>query len=347
MGSLIHKVRFHRSRFRSSSLWATVLVGTIFIGSAAAFGQVNAFGNPPEPNNIPHDSSPIDLRNLTTIHVNAEEVDVLFAALDKHHRPVGRLTQEDIAVLDNGRVPQRILQFRRRTDMPLRIGLIIDISESISTNFGNEKHAAIKFLKKVMEPDKDSTFVISFNQEAKLLQEPTSDVEALNAAVKNLKKTGETSFYDALYLGCRQLLQDETDTLRRVLIVMSDGRDNHSRHKPREVVELASRANAFIVMIDTSVFWNPNGEEERESRELVEATGGWVLRMHDNEDIVALFKKLDGELRSQYLLAFKPSEIVQPGSWRALRLSTSLKGVYLHYRAGYYSATPKQQAAMR
>ena len=172
---------------------------------------------------------------ILTIKKRVDEVNVLFIATDRHGKFVRNLNQNDFSIFDDHKPVQSILNFRRETDLPIELGLLMDVSGSVQGRFGFEKEAATGFLQHVIRPGYDRAFVVGFNKESRLTQDFTDQVPLLAAGVQRLKNGGGTALYDAIYKACKEkLLREQSDhPIRKAIVILSDGEDNQSEHTRR------------------------------------------------------------------------------------------------------------------
>src|ERR1700751_5770684 len=179
--------------------------------------------------------------SVLTIRKRVDEVNVLFIATDKHGKFVRNLTQNDFNFLDDHKPVQSIVNFRRETDLPLKLGLLIDVSGSVHTRFDFEQDAATSFLQHVLRAGFDKAFVMGFNAKQDVTQDFTDDVQRLSQGVRSLHDGGGTALYDAIYHACHdKLLKQQSDRpVRKALIVLSDGDDNQSEYTLMQAVEMA------------------------------------------------------------------------------------------------------------
>src|SRR5213078_1125466 len=210
-----------------------------------------------------------------TIRVPVNEVNVVFTVTDKHNRYVKDLSKTDFKVLDDDRPVEEIRSFRRETDLPLQVGLLIDASNSIRDRFKFEQEAAIEFLNQIVRAKTDLAFVLGFDTTAEVMQDFTNDNEKLSRGVRGLRPGGRTAMYDALYYACRDKLLKTTSPSgqRRAIILVSDGEDNQSRVSRDEAVEMAQRAEVIIYSIST----NTSGmvlHGDKVLQYIAESTGG-------------------------------------------------------------------------
>jgi Ca-activated chloride channel family protein len=272
------------------------------------------------------------------IKVNVNLVNVLFTVTNKKKRLVLGLNKNDFQVFEDNK-PQTITFFGQESNLPLRIGVLIDTSNSIRERLQFEKQAAIDFLNTAVRPGEDEAFVVGFDVEPQLLQDYTDDVNKLSDAIRDLAAGGGTGLFDAIYYACKQKMiysPPPQPYLRRVLIVISDGRDNESQHSLDEALAMAQRAEATIFAIST----NRSGIEERGDKvlkELADQTGGRAFFPFEASDLAASFQEIAKELRSQYSLAYVSTNTVHDGSFRRIRIKPLEKGLVVRARAGYFA----------
>jgi VWFA-related protein len=272
------------------------------------------------------------------IRVRVNLVNVLFTVTDKKSHLVRDLTKDDFRVLED-RQPQAIRFFSRETDLPLRIGVLIDTSNSIRDRLHFEQEAAIDFLQETLRPGKDLAFVVAFDVEPQLLQDYTDDVEKMAEATRNLQAGGGTALYDAVFFACKQKLlifPPPEPYLRRVMIVISDGLDNQSQHTREEAIAMAQRAEVTIFTIST----NRSGLTERGDKvlkRLAEETGGRPFFPFEARDLAANFQEIVHELRSQYSLAYVPTNEKTDGTFRTINIEPVDKSLKVRAKNGYFA----------
>lgn len=277
---------------------------------------------------------------LMTIHKRVDEVSVVFTATNGHGKFVRDLSQADFRVLDNNQPPQSILDFRRETNLPLRVGLLVDDSGSVKSRFAFEQNAAISFLQQVVRPVVDRAFVIGFNSHAKLMKDFTDNNAQLSSAIYNLKAGGGTALYDAIYLACKEKLLKTGDErpVRRAIVVLSDGEDNQSQMSLGAAIQMAQRAEVVIYAIstdDSGLVLRGDGVLEQ----LATYTGGRAFFPYKMNDITKSFSAIEEELHSQYSLAYKPADLSADGRYHSIEISALNKKVHVRARPGYYAPT--------
>src|ERR1700678_218301 len=184
---------------------------------------------------------------LLTIKARVDEVNVLFIATDRHGKFVRNLNESDFSILDDHKPPQSILNFRRETDLPLHLGLLIDVSGSVHSSFEFEQDAATDFLQHTVRLGFDKAFIVGFNQKSQLAQDFTDNVQLLSGGIHRLQDGGGTALYDAIYgAGKERFLSDRPDhPTRKAIVVVSDGEDNQSEVSRAQAIEMAQRAEVI------------------------------------------------------------------------------------------------------
>jgi Ca-activated chloride channel homolog len=280
-------------------------------------------------------------QTLLTIKKRVDEVDVLFIATDRHGKFVRNLNQTDFSIFDDHKPVQSILNFRRETDLPIELGLLMDVSGSVEGRFGFEKEAAIGFLHHIIRPGYDRAFVVGFNKESHLTQDFTDQMPLLAAGVQRLTNGGGTALYDAVYKACKDKLQREHSDhpIRKAIIVLSDGEDNQSEHTRAQAIEMAQRAEVLVYAIST----DDSGLILRGDKvldDLASATGGRAFFPYKIKDITRSFAAIEDELRSQYDVSYKPSDFDADGRYRSIEITALKKDLQVRARRGYYA--PRQ-----
>jgi Ca-activated chloride channel homolog len=318
--------------------------------------------NPPPPAKAPAANPPQEQppqKSQTTIPVSVNLVDVLFTVLDRRNKLVAGLEQPDFKVLDDN-VPQDIRYFSKQSDLPLRIGMLLDTSNSIRERLKFEQDAANNFLFSVLRRNKDEAFVMTFDDEPQLLQGFTGDAGLLRDHILQTRAGGGTAVYDAIFDACRNQLShpprppgDQPDVVRRVMILISDGEDNLSTHTRAEAIEVAQRTSVVIYTISTSTQWVTLDDQSKEKsgnrkyhltegdqilRDLAEETGGRSFYPYHVDDLDQSFQDIGEELRNQYSIAYNPTNHSVDGRYHKIKIDTpEHKGYQVRARRGYYA----------
>ena len=275
---------------------------------------------------------------ILTIRKRVDEVNVLFIATDKRGKFVRDLNQNDFTILDDHKPPQAIVNFRRETDLPLDLGLLIDVSGSVNSRFGFEQEAATSFLQRSIRPGFDKAFIVGFNSHSQLAQDFTDNYSRLYWAVHKLHNGGGTALYDAIYRACKEkFLKDRPDhPVRKAIVIVSDGEDNQSEVSRAQAIEMAQRAEVTIYAISTDdsglVLRGDNVLEQ-----IAGATGGRAFFPFKMKDITHSFDAINDELRSQYVVSYRPADFDADGRYRSIEISALKKDLQVRARKGYFA----------
>lgn len=263
------------------------------------------------------------------------EVNVLFSASNWRDRFVSNLKPSEVRVFDNGRQPLSFTYFLHETDLPLRVALLIDISGSVEDLFQSQQRAAILFLQQTLRPS-DSASVMVFAVQTEVVQNFTSSLETLTGAVHRLAPgQGETAIYDAVRNACDKLGgEGDGSVKRRALILITDGDDNRSRLSIDQAIEAALEDEVVIFALNTS---RAPQYTDPPLKKLTESTGGRVLRAYRESELKFAFRKVNEQLRNQYLLGYKPPHWQADHSFHRIRVTTRRFELYIHCRKGYYA----------
>lgn len=278
---------------------------------------------------------------LETIRKRVDEVNVVFTVTDKHGHFVKNLSKSDFRVVDDNKPAVSIVSFSSETNLPLRVGLLVDASNSVRDRFRFEQESAIEFLNQIVRPKSDRAFVIGFDTTAEVTQDFTDSAEQLSRGVRMLRPGGGTALFDAVFYACRDKLMKARTTgpARRAIILLSDGEDNQSRVSREEAVEMAQRAEVIIYTISTNI----SGVKLRGDKvleRLADATGGRAFFPFKIQDVANAFSEIQDELRSQYLLAYKPADLKPDGRYRSIDIvAENHKSLRVRARKGYFAPT--------
>jgi Ca-activated chloride channel homolog len=271
------------------------------------------------------------------IVVEVPRVPLLFTVSDRKGRFITDLEQKDFKVSDN-RKPQQLIGFARESDLPLRIGVLIDTSNSIRERFRFEQEAAIQFIKGVLKEEKDKAFLVRFDTAAELVVDFTPDPEKLARGIRDQRPGGGTALYDALFFSCRDKLPQESppEQFRRALVVLSDGDDNLSRMSREQALEMCHKAEAVIFTISTNRSGTPL-DGDKVLKRFAEQTGGLNFQPFQASDLTQSFENIANELRHQYFLLYAPSPFVADGRFHEVEVRASNKDYRVRCRKGYYA----------
>ncbi|MGA2327514.1 MAG: VWA domain-containing protein [Bryobacteraceae bacterium] len=301
-----------------------------------------------------------------TIKVEVDVVSVLASVRNKQGGLVGNLAKDAFVLSEDGK-PQTIKYFTRETDLPLTIGLLVDVSRSQERLIDIERDAASQFFSQVLHP-KDLAFLISFGEECELLQDYTSSARLLRAGLSGLKVNAPvaalsrmpgpvptvyqprgTVLYDAVFLAADEKLRGQVG--RKVLVLVTDGVDMGSRLKIEDALRSSQKADAIIYSID---YEDPSayggrfglgiggGMGESTLRRMSEQTGGRVFRIGRKHPLSEAFEEIQAEMRSQYAIGYTPINPVRDGSFRRIDLKTTDKDLKVQARKGYFASKPEE-----
>jgi len=280
---------------------------------------------------------------------------------DKRGALVGNLTKDDFSIFEDGK-QQPIKYFTRETDLPLTIGLLVDVSRSQENLIGIERSAATQFFSQVLRK-KDEAFLISFGEESELLQDYTASVRLLEEGLNQLRVSSGVSglhpgpvptagdpkgtvLYDAVYLAAREKLRGEVG--RKAIVLITDGVDQGSRETRNQAIEEAQKSDAVIYSIyyvDPGAYgpFGGGGGGESELRRMSDETGGRVFKVDRKHPLEAAFQELQDEMRSQYAIGYTPNNDVKDGSYRKVDVRLSNKDLKAQARKGYYAVKPSSR----
>jgi Ca-activated chloride channel homolog len=268
-------------------------------------------------------------------------VSVSFTVTDRHGEFVKDLKREQFKILDNHRPLKEIVKFESQTDLPLRVGLLIDASNSIRERFLIEQQATQKFLQQIIRPQSDKAFVLAFDEVSEVTQEFTDDLEKLKAGIRIIRPGGGTAMWDAVFYACRDKMLKEKNSgpVRRVIVLVSDGDDNQSRVSPREAVEMAQRAEVILYAVSTNLS-KIKDSGDYNLKALADSTGGRAFFPHQLPDLSDAFDEIKGELRSQYSVVYKPDDLQPNGQFRTIQIIPENEKLRVRARKGYFAPKP-------
>lgn len=274
-----------------------------------------------------------------TIRTNVDQV-TLFFTVSHHGHMVNDLEQSNIRILDNSKPPARIEQFAPQSKLPLRLALAIDTSGSVRDRFSFEKHAADKFIEKILSGSSDLGFVMGFSEENAVTQDFTSDSKELGQGINKLQNKGGTALFDAVAFACRKLAAyPESERVARVLVVLSDGEDNSSHSSLKQSIHIAETAGVTIYTVSTREDRGDKTDADRVLEALAERTGGESMFPGDITTLGKSFDKLHDLIRSRYFVAYTPADFQPNGSFRPITVIAERNGKRLQVRArkGYHA----------
>jgi VWFA-related protein len=272
------------------------------------------------------------------IVLDVTRVSMLFTVTDKKGRFVTDLAKDDFQVFE-GKKPQEILEFNAESDLPLRLGILIDASNSIRERFKFEQEAAITFINSAIRPAQDKAMVVAFDTSHELVADLTGDQATLARGVRNLRPGGGTALYDAIFYACRDKLQQDQPrhSFRRALVILSDGDDNASHYSRDQALEMAQKADVVIYAISTNIS-RIQTSGDKVLKYFTNETGGQAFFPFKVEDLDQSFENIANELRHQYNLAYRPEPLKADGLFHEVDLKVrGRKDLVVRARKGYYA----------
>ena len=360
------------------ALWVLAAVG---MGGAAVLIRAQQSPQTGTPSAPPAAAAPANSQETTaekphTIRTTVELVNVPVTAKNKRGQPVIDLNMEDFQVYEDG-VEQKITHFERETSTPLRVGLILDTSNTARRALSYEKEAASEFVFLVLRNGgtKNQVFLQTFDATSSIVQDFTNDPDLLNDKIQELKSGGGKSLNDAIYFACREKMRTTgpPEETRRVLVVLSDGLDVQSQHTIDQAVSMARMTETMIYTVGTAAygFTNPG---DKLLNDMSAETGGYASfplnespgtdletgylshgQVGDTsqnkglgadtgrfsaERLMQLADSLQAigrDLDEQYTLGYRPIRDVLDGTYRTIKIVTPKHGVILHWKPGYFA----------
>ena len=277
-----------------------------------------------------------------TITTRVSEVDLTFTVTDRHGHFIDSLKQSDFALLDDGKAPAQIYRFEQDTNLPLRVGMIVDTSTSIRQRFSFEQQAATEFLLQILRPKSDKAFIEGFDITPDYKQDWTSNLDSLTTGIDGLHSGGGTALFDAIYSGCHDKMLDATENhepSRKAIVLISDGDDNQSHAYMEDAIKECQRAETTVYAISTNV--SPSRDRGDDTlQKIADATGGRAFYPNRIEDMPVSFGQIQQELRSQYALSYKPADFAANGAFRTIYLFCLDRKYQVRSRTGYFA--PRQ-----
>jgi Ca-activated chloride channel family protein len=291
---------------------------------------------PPKPAPSPAQAVPSD--EPTRIQVDVTRVSMLFTVTDRKGRFVTDLNKDDFEVVESKK-GQSVLEFTAESDLPLRLGILVDTSNSIRDRFRFEQEAASEFIKSVVRSNQDKAMVVRFDTSAELVSDLTTDTDLLERSIRDLRPGGGTAMYDALFYACRdKLSQDQPKhKFRRAVVIVSDGDDNQSHYTRDQALEMAQKADVVVYAISTNIS-RTETDGDKVLKYFAQETGGRAFFPFKVEDLEQSFENIANELRHQYNLSYRPEPLKTDGLFHIVDMRVKgRKELQVHVRKGYYA----------
>lgn len=344
-------------------LFSTAAIGLSFSAAQTSEPKTKTTSATPTPTPVNDDEE--------VIKVDTDLVNVLFTAQDRNRRLLTDLKQGDVKLFENGQV-QAITTFAKQVDLPLSLAILIDTSISQERTLPEEKSAAISFLESVVRPAKDEVSVVSFTGDSTLEQGMTNNMTRLRRAVErvqfvapsgyigggviagtppasgdNQMTAGSTAIWDSIWVTADEVLGPAPERTRRAIILLSDGVNTSGKKKLDDAVQAALRSEAVIYSVGVGDNFY-GGVDKGSMNKIAERTGGRAFFPRDERELREAFKQIEEEMRSQYLIAYEPSNQLYDGSFRKIEIQLAnpqmvKDKVKVAHRQGYFAKTaPKK-----
>jgi len=289
------------------------------------------------------------------IKVDVDVVNVYCSVRNKQNSIITTLTKNDFDLSEDG-AKQTVKYFTRETDMPLTLGLLVDVSGSQINLIEQERQAAGQFFASVLKK-KDMAFLISFGAESELLQDLTGTPRLLQDGLRHLKpnsgvsgihpgpvptmsKQRGTVLYDAVYVAAKDMLSHEVG--RKAMVIITDGEDFGSTESEKSAIEAAQKADAIIYGIlyaDRQMYGSIGVGYSGAGvlRHMAEETGGHMFQVDRKNTLDSIFDQIQQEMRSQYLISYTPTNGKHDGTYRKIDVRAHDKDLKVQVRKGYYA----------
>ena len=334
------------------------------------FSYTNAQEKTPTTAASPTPTPPI-VEDDEVLKVETDAVNVLFTAQDKSRRLVTDLKQGDVKIFENGK-EQQITAFSRQIDLPLSLAILIDTSGSQERTLPEEKAAAISFIESVVRPTKDEVSVVSFTGDSTLEQGMTNNLARLRRSIERIQfvppsgyigggvvtgtppisggnqaAAGSTAIWDAVWVTSDEVLGPAPDKTRRAIILLTDGLNTYGSKKLDDAVQAALKAEAVIysIGIGDNFYY---GVDEGVLKKISERTGGRAYFPRDEVELRQAFRQIQEEMRSQYLIAYEPTNPAKDGTYRTIDIELAnpqlqRDKIKLTHRQGYFAKIEKKK----
>jgi VWFA-related protein len=283
-------------------------------------------------------TAPVDSQDKNRITLDVARVNMLFTVSDKKGRFITDLTRDDFDVLESKK-SQSIIEFSAESDLPLRLAILIDTSNSIRERFRFQQEAATAFVDGTVRPRQDRALVVSFDTAAELVTDLTDNLSVLEKAIQGLRPGGGTSMYDAIFFACRdKLMQDQPlYKFRRAMVILSDGEDNQSSNTRDQALEMAQKADVTIYTISTNIT-HIETDGDKVLRYFAAETGGQAFFPFKASDLNQSFENIANELRHQYNIFYRPDPLKTDGLYHPVDIRVKgHKDMIVRARKGYYA----------
>jgi len=322
---------------------AIVIGSMLFFGLFGARAQQDPAKQPQSPSKQKPDETAPGQISTTTVNVRLP----VTVVDGKSGRFIVNLEQGDFEIKEDS-APQRIESFLPQSDLPLDVAVLMDTSNSVKPKLKFERDAAISFLYTMLESRKDRALFATFDSEVELHQDFTNRLDLLTKAIDSVKAQGETRMYDAIFSVCEEKMAASPGR-RRAMVIITDGEDTVSEKTLDQAIDIAQRTETVIFVISTKAggFFGVQAgtvdrREDKNLKELAEETGGRAFFTAEVIELERSFTAIARELRSQYLIAYSPTNDNYDGKFRKIEVRVpGHKNLKIRTKTGYTAVPPR------
>lgn len=286
-----------------------------------------------------------------TLQVPVDEVSLTFRAFDANGRPMTMLAPSDLKLFDNGKLEDKIVEFRSDRELPIRAGFLFDSSSSMFRSLMDNRAILQLYASRLLRKGYDQAFVEQFGTGIRIRQDWTDSDEAIASGAAAVRNTPDeldplTALFDSLYTTCRdQWKGNPGQPTGNFILLFSDGEDDASHVYLSEAVDMCQRSRTAIYVISNSRKApemrgrrsSPFTEGQQTLEALAEQTSGRVYFAPHGDQIRRDLEQIEAEQRNQYLMAYKPTGFKADGAFHTISLRCTMKGARIVSRSGYYA----------
>jgi VWFA-related protein len=328
-GGVVERVEFYLDENKVATLYQPPFTQDIKLPTANAVGYVRAVAFQPDGNST-EDIVFINAPDFTE-EVEVEFIELYTTVLDKANHPVLDLGEQDFSAFEDG-VQQKIARFELVRDLPIHAGVVLDVSASMEPSIDGTKQAALQFFESAITP-KDRAALITFNDHPQLAAKFTNELTELAAGLAGIKAERGTALYDSLIF---TLYYFNGIRGQRVVLLLSDGNDENSKFSFDDALEYARRTGVSIYSIGLKV----GGKEAKLAKKaltaIAEETGGRSFFIETAEELAGVYKTIQDEIRSRYLVAYQSSNTTESKAFREVEVRVARPGLEVKTMRGYY-----------
>jgi Ca-activated chloride channel homolog len=327
-GKTLQKVEFYSNETRVATLYQAPWEQTINIRDTKSLGYVRVVGTL-EDGTVGEDVRYVNAPAYIS-EVSVDAVELYTAVTDKSNHPVAGLQASNFKVYEDG-VLQKIESFEYVKNLPLSVGVLVDTSASMLEALPEAQQAAITFLDYSIGP-KDRGFTISFDNEPYVLSKLTNRKDKLYRSLAGLRAEGSTALYDAIVYGLYQFTGIKG---KKALVILSDGKDTSSKFDYETLLEYVRKSGIAIYAIGLKI---PTAELDvkYKLKKLGEVTGGQTFMIDSVKNLESVYRQINDELRSQYLLTYYSSNPEAKDKWRKVEVKVEPANLQARTLSGYY-----------